>query len=311
MKIIAYRGVDKTVPENTMAAFREAILEGAQAIQLDVHFSRDKELVIFHDDSESRMIEGVGFVRHHTLEELQSYSFRNFRDQTKLRIPSLKEYLAWAKDLPHTTIIHMKNNHFLYPGMEEAVLDLVESYDLLHRVILTSTRISSMRLLRDLHQDVRLALMMDHGEEGFFDEIPSLKLEALIPNRMLVNEDLVKKARELGLEVWPFAVNRPSSLSRMEAYDIQGILTRDVQTMREALNIPNPYDKDVLDRATRLPEGQTPEEGARGRASFQLGRKKKEKQEGGFIGILVYMAISVGFSALGAFLVMKVLENIL
>lgn len=311
MRIIAYRGVDKNAPENTMPAFREAILEGASAIQLDVHFSRDKELVVFHDDSESRMIEGVGFVRHHTLEELQSYSFKHYRDRIDLHIPSLKEYLEWAKNLPHTTIIHMKNNHFLYPGMEEAVLDLVEKLDLLDRVILASTRVSSMQILRDLHQDVRLAMIVDNLEENFFEEIAPLKLEAILPNRILVTEGLINQARGIGLEVWPFSVNRLSSLRRLETFDIQGILTRDVEGMREALNEKNPYDKETLKRASLLPDHQDHEETGKEKTRFPLGRKKKEKAKGGFVGILISMAVSVGLSALAAFLVMKLLESIL
>lgn len=311
MKIIAYRGVDKNAPENTMPAFREAILEGASAIQLDVHFSRDKELVVFHDDSESRMIDGVGFVRHHTLEELQSYSFKNYRDRTDLHIPSLREYLEWAQDLPHTTIIHMKNNHFLYPGMEEAVLDLVEEFDLLDRVILASTRTSSLRILRDLHQDIRLAILADSLEEGLFEEIASLELEAILPNRILVNEKLVSQAREMGLEVWPFAVNRLSAFRRLETFDIQGILTRDVEGMREALEEKNPYDKAILKKATELPDEEEEEEEGKTKARFPLGRKKKERTKGGFAGILVSMAISVGLSALAALLVMKLLERMI
>ena len=49
VSIIAHRGFNKKYPENTILAFRKAIEAKADYIELDVHFSADKEIVVIHN----------------------------------------------------------------------------------------------------------------------------------------------------------------------------------------------------------------------------------------------------------------------
>jgi glycerophosphoryl diester phosphodiesterase len=51
----AHRGASHLAPENTLVAFEQAVLEGADAIELDVRASSDGVPVVFHDDELSRM----------------------------------------------------------------------------------------------------------------------------------------------------------------------------------------------------------------------------------------------------------------
>ena len=48
---IAHRGASGYEPENTIIAFQEAINMGADAIELDIHFSKDEEIIVIHDES--------------------------------------------------------------------------------------------------------------------------------------------------------------------------------------------------------------------------------------------------------------------
>lgn len=70
---IAHRGLhreDKTVPENSLAAFRDAV-DGAYGVELDVQLSRDGEVVVFHDDTLSRVCGVDARVDELTLAELR------------------------------------------------------------------------------------------------------------------------------------------------------------------------------------------------------------------------------------------------
>src|SRR5262245_10871035 len=51
---IAHRGASAFAPENTMEAFRKAADLGCHLIELDVHFSKDNELIVIHDDDLNR-----------------------------------------------------------------------------------------------------------------------------------------------------------------------------------------------------------------------------------------------------------------
>ena len=72
-KIFAHRGFSGKYPENTMLAFEKAVEIGVDGIELDVHLTKDNELVIIHDEDVKRTTNGEGLVKDMTLEELMEY----------------------------------------------------------------------------------------------------------------------------------------------------------------------------------------------------------------------------------------------
>ena len=85
----AHRGLhDETYPENTIPAFLKAAAQG-YAIELDVHLSKDGELVVFHDGLLERMTGKQGRVEDYTAKELQTFTL----GKTRYTIPLLKEVL--------------------------------------------------------------------------------------------------------------------------------------------------------------------------------------------------------------------------
>ena len=86
---IAHRGLhDHDLPENSLAAFRAAIRAG-YAIETDVRFSKDKKLVVFHDDSVDRMTDASGSVSAFTADDLTTLRLGG----TSERIPLFSEFL--------------------------------------------------------------------------------------------------------------------------------------------------------------------------------------------------------------------------
>ena len=61
-QIFAHRGYSAKYPENTMIAFKEAALAGADGIELDVQLTKDGEIVVIHDDKVDRTTNGTGYV---------------------------------------------------------------------------------------------------------------------------------------------------------------------------------------------------------------------------------------------------------
>ena len=57
-KVFAHRGWSGKYPENTMLAFEKAIELGVDGIELDVHMSADRQLVIIHDETVDRTCNG-------------------------------------------------------------------------------------------------------------------------------------------------------------------------------------------------------------------------------------------------------------
>lgn len=59
-EIVAHRGSRINRPENTLAAFEEAVRVGADGIELDIHLSKDGEVVVIHDETVDRTTDGCG-----------------------------------------------------------------------------------------------------------------------------------------------------------------------------------------------------------------------------------------------------------
>lgn len=114
----AHRGGSALAPENTLPAYQNGLRYGADALELDIHYTRDGEIVVFHDDMLGRTTDGSGPLAALTLDELrrldagfrfttdggQSYPWRD----KGVTIPTLREVF---ERFPQTRInIEMKVN---------------------------------------------------------------------------------------------------------------------------------------------------------------------------------------------------------
>ncbi|HET6584443.1 MAG TPA: glycerophosphodiester phosphodiesterase family protein [Nannocystaceae bacterium] len=98
-RIVAHRGASGVAPENTMAAFAEALRAGADAIELDLQLTRDGVPVVYHDRTLAK-IGARGSIRTRTLAELRALDFgRWFAPRfTGERIPTLADVIARFAD---------------------------------------------------------------------------------------------------------------------------------------------------------------------------------------------------------------------
>jgi glycerophosphoryl diester phosphodiesterase len=70
--LVAHRGGSALAPENTLAAFDRAVELGADAIETDVHLTRDGVVVVFHDDDTERLTGAPGTIEARTLAEVSA-----------------------------------------------------------------------------------------------------------------------------------------------------------------------------------------------------------------------------------------------
>src|SRR3712207_1869075 len=120
--VIGHRGAAGYAPENTMVSFERALALRADAIELDVHPTKDGSLVVIHDPTLDRTTSGHGPVVEHTLAEIRaldagSWFHPSFKDE---RVPTLDEVLDWARRRT-PVVIEIKQGPVFYPGVEELV----------------------------------------------------------------------------------------------------------------------------------------------------------------------------------------------
>ena len=120
---IAHRGLfdNVTIPENSMAAFKKA-KENGIPIELDVHLSKDNQLVVHHDDTLNRMTGKDGMIENLTVEELKEY---HLPDGSNL--PLFTVVLEELKEsVPIVLELKVVNKN--YKPLAKAALDILNRY---------------------------------------------------------------------------------------------------------------------------------------------------------------------------------------
>ena len=129
--IIGHRGSGATEggysvygPENTLESAEKAFADGADYIEIDVHFTLDKELVVMHDSLLGTMMNAKGTVETTSYADLKNYTYKNFDDS--YRIPTLRQFIEYFKPTDCMLVIELKD--YSKP-LAEAVAALIREYD--------------------------------------------------------------------------------------------------------------------------------------------------------------------------------------
>lgn len=169
LKIFAHRGASSLYPENTMAAFYQALTDGVDGIELDVHLTRDQHLVVIHDETIDRTSTGKGFIHQMTLEQLRQYNycgkFAEHYPDTWFELPLLSDVLNFLTTNDLQCNIELKTDQIHYKNIEQQVIALVDNYQLQSRVIYSSFNIESLVIINQINPNLNTALLTDTLED--------------------------------------------------------------------------------------------------------------------------------------------------
>lgn len=147
MRIIGHRGARNLWAENSLGGFARTILLGVDAVELDLHLSRDGEVVVIHDALLDRTTSGEGPVSDLTLEALQKLRLRDTVNET---IPTLAQTLDLFAPTQLSLELEMKIDArgLPYPDLIAKTVALVEARNMAKRVRLTC-------FVPEVHEEMR------------------------------------------------------------------------------------------------------------------------------------------------------------
>jgi glycerophosphoryl diester phosphodiesterase len=240
--IAAHRGASATHPENTLAAFREAIRLGAHQIEMDVRATEDGQLVVIHDASVDRTTNGRGRVSQLTLEQIRPldagrWKSARFRGE---RVPTLVEAL---RIMPRNIWLnlHVKGEPWV---AEEVALVLVEE-DRVNQSILAVDE-DQARLARQIHPGLWICTMDRRlTRNAYISAAIAMKADFIqfTSLRGLPTREEVARARSGGLRVNYCCESDPTRIAGLLALGIQFPMLDDVVGAMQAakmLGIPPP-----------------------------------------------------------------------
>ncbi len=123
---VAHRGlhnIEQGIPENSILSFKNAMKHGF-AIEIDIHLTKDGQVVIFHDDNLKRVCKVDKIIEDTTLEELSEYTLCG----TSEKIPTLEQLLKIANDKT-MLVIEFKCNTKNYKSLCEKADEILKKYD--------------------------------------------------------------------------------------------------------------------------------------------------------------------------------------
>lgn len=213
--IFGHRGASGYAPENTLEAFELAVRMGADGVELDVHLTKDGELVVTHDERIDRVSDGTGLVAEHTLAELKKLRFnKTFPEYADARIPTLKEVFELIRPTGLRINTELKNSYIDYPNLEQRVIELAAKEGMLDRLIFSSFNHYSMQRVKAIDRSLFCGLLYEATLVNSWDYAAALGMDALHPHfsEVLVPGGECEKAHARGIAVNTWTVNTEEDL---------------------------------------------------------------------------------------------------
>ncbi len=226
-EIIAHRGASKYAPENTMHAFTKALEMQADAIETDVHLTKDNIPVLMHDERINRTSNGRGYIRDFTYEQLLQFDVGSwfapkFADA---KIITLDEFLSWIKQTNMRAHIELKNNKVDYDAIETIVYQHIKNHSMQERSTVSSFNFESIQRFQQMTESITLAYLTSNitkTKRQAFEKHPT---NALHIKQTLLRKRLIRCSKQKNIPLRVFTINKISQMMRCYDLRIKGIFT--------------------------------------------------------------------------------------
>jgi glycerophosphoryl diester phosphodiesterase len=237
--IIAHRGASAYAPENTLAAFKLALQQGADAIELDAKLSADGHVVVIHDQTVDRTTPAIGRVRDHIMADLHKMDAGSHFDIAFKGepIPSLEEVIKAVGQLTYINI-ELTNYATPFDELPRKVAALVKQHRLTQRVLFSSFNVVSLMRIHRILPEAQIGLLPAPGRWGFINRSILGRLvnyQSLHPKVNDATVHLIRAAHDKGRKVLVYTVNKEDEIQRLIQDGVDGIFTDDPLLAREVL----------------------------------------------------------------------------
>lgn len=243
--VIAHRGESYDAPENTLAAVNLAWERDADAVEVDVHLTKDGKIVVIHDDNTLRTAHRYGEVCNQTLEQLKRLDVGAYKGKewANEQIPTLEEVLdtvPTGKQL----FIEIKGDARILAELKRVLGDSSISPE--HVVIVGKDLAAIETIKKGLprYQICWVCEMKDekgmhagaHPGERLIARARQAGLDGLdIEASKEVDEDFIARVKSAGMELYVWTVNDPVEARRLYEGGVDGITTDRAQWLKTKL----------------------------------------------------------------------------
>lgn len=262
---VAHRGASGIAPENTLAAARAAVADGAGGVECDVRLTKDGIPVLFNDPTVQKIGGGDAKVSDLTLAELRKLDAGAWKNEKFKgeKVPTLEEFLLYLKATGCDPVIELKIG-----GMEEKVLEVVKKTGMAERTSFISFSADVVKKMRELAPERTAAWLYgeDLKDKGTPEENADRLAEFLIAKCKELNTDtldlasnilskpLVKKLNDAGIRVWCFTVDDALRMKTLLDWGVEKITTNHPERMTQMLAVRQRIAKALAENLKPAPD---------------------------------------------------------
>lgn len=230
--ISAHRAGPPPAPENTLAALERAIDAGADYTEIDVQRTADGVVILAHDADLMRVAgdpRRISAANYEDIRDLVQFPDDNSPSDGR-RIVTLDEFLQRANG--HIGVmIELKYYGFDY-GLADSVVDLVTNHNMQDEVIIMSLNLDGIRQVIQEAPEIRTGFVSALA----VGDLSRLPVQLLALNQQAVNPQIVRNARQSGMQIFPWTVNSASAMADMIELGVDGLITDDPMLAVRVLN---------------------------------------------------------------------------
>ena len=234
--VAGHRGAGGLWPENSLRAFRGALDLGVDLLELDVHLSRDGELVVMHDPRVDRTTDGRGAIEELPFAAIRQLRVRSSPDAAPIDEPppTLAEVLALAGGRAGLLVEIKRAEAGRYEGIEARVAAALAAAGAAGRAVVMSFDLEYVRRVKAVDPAIRTSALLSSrqaargGEtvEGFLGRAADAGAAEVGLDHTLITADVVRAARARGLTVGAWTVDDPSRARSLAEMGV-GVITTD------------------------------------------------------------------------------------
>jgi len=215
--VVAHRGGTALGPENRLSTFQEAIALKVDAIELDIHQSKDGALMVIHDNTLDRTFGRPGRVDRMTRQEL-----------VEIGVPTLEQAVDLAKGRCRL-VVEIKHPHGdeRHEGIEKRLVELLRTKNVVQETIVISFDKKSLVTLHKLAPELTTGYLFATPGYPLDQARAELGVTYVGPYYLLATPAFIGEAHKAGLKVNPWTVNQASGMRLLIESDCDAITTNE------------------------------------------------------------------------------------
>jgi glycerophosphoryl diester phosphodiesterase len=256
MVVCGHRGDCLQTPEQTMPAFAEAVGAGADAVELDVQWTKDQRMVLIHDWTVDRTTSSTGTVTDMTYAEIRACDAGSwFGPQFRgVQVPALEEVLAFAAEHPRLLINVEIKNPQVTKTQARGCLNALIAAGVAHRTIVSSFDPPALATFRSVDPEGHVPSgLISGGEQHSLEQIQASGGTYYMPRWWKLTADKVNELKAAGIQVWVWPAITEQDFENANALQPDAIVVDSVADYRRWLATREPASASpIRDQGQRL-----------------------------------------------------------